>query len=89
MRGNMMNKLFYKDVLVIFDEDRDDRILRLIEKLSIFDRNDIIWTQEHEGLLTICWSNIERLNYYDTIRNKESVCIEGDIWMVDHKKENV
>ena len=67
-----------RNTTVIFDEDRDERLLRYIENLPTFFSKDLILAYEHEGSAMFIWSNE---NCFSDLQNIE---VEGDSFSVEN-----
>lgn len=70
----------YKGVLVVWDEDRDTRVLKFIDGLTPEDREQILVVQEHEGSIQFLCDR------YLPYSCEGSVEVDGDNWSVDETK---
>lgn len=69
----------YKGVLVIWDEDRDDRILRFIRKnVSSVERFFLLMAHEHEGGLDLLWSEDCPTSFMRNVNSE----VDGDHWEI-------
>lgn len=66
----------YRDVLIFWDEDYDNRIITLIDSLPEAVRNILVAIREHEGSLQVVWSTkCDDAEYLD-----EGVTVHNDWW---------
>jgi len=73
----------YKGILIQWDEDTDDRIIRVIDELpkNVLDR--ILVIQEHEGSINFVWKNYIPYGYDEMC----SINVpDGDIWSIGESK---
>jgi len=64
----------YKDVLVIWDEDHDKRILRVIDKWNKKQRENVLAIQEHEAGLTVIFKHYKSFDEIDIEHDCFTVC---------------
>lgn len=70
----------YKGVLVVYDEDKDDRIKTFIRRLSKDERENLLIAEEHEGCLHLVW---DRDTYIPShLEEGHEVDVEGDVWAI-------
>lgn len=77
----------YRGIIIQYDEDEDDRILKLVDTLPNVDLNDLIMIGEHEGFVTALWKRESSVPY--SLRNKAMVDVYidreyGDSWGVEN-----
>lgn len=68
----------YKDVVIIWDEDHDERIKTFIDDLQENDRDNLVMCNESEGDLTLWWFN----EIPQSFQSKDGVTVEGDYWNI-------
>lgn len=68
----------YRNVLVQWDEDHDERVLQFIDELPDEIRNNLAVVQEHEGGLSLLW-NVDIPRAYAT---DGETCVDGDTWHI-------
>jgi hypothetical protein len=69
----------YDGVVVLWDEDRDRRVLAFIRKLREPIRRRLIAVQEHEGSLTLFWRGPVPKRY---VEDAPEVYVLGDYWTI-------
>ena len=78
-----MNKPYgseiYKDVEIIWDEDRDQRIKFFIDQLPDMERLDLAMCEENEGGITLYW----KTDGPERFKSMDFVHIPGDDWNID------
>ena len=67
----------YKNVLVQWDEDFDDRIIIWLNKQSEHVLNQLIMVHEHEGGLSLLWKPGQPL-----LSEGKEVTVAGDVWQI-------
>jgi hypothetical protein len=84
-----------RNILIQWDEDRDLRILFVIDGLPQFLCDQIVLMQEHEGGLSILWKP-NGLDYYQSwvgstgisssgvMYKPQDVEVCGDAWVLEH-----
>jgi len=70
---------YYKGVLVLWDEDHDQRIISWIESLQLPIRNQLLCCHEHEGTIGLAWRRNKIPAKY---KAGKSVLVEGDCWTI-------
>jgi hypothetical protein len=70
----------YRGVLIQWDEDQDERVVTLIDKLPDFVREQLLVVQEHEGILGLIWKGRVPAGYDE----RHSIEVEDDQWSI-HK----
>lgn len=69
----------YRNILVQWDEDGDDRVLWFIDHLSERVREQLLIVQEHEGELALRW----KLGWAPSgYRQGDEVDVGGDLWSI-------
>lgn len=70
----------YKNVIVIFDEDKDLRIFDFIDRLPEYARQQILFLRETQANVDIFWKSSGKL-YTKKIQD---IDIGGDTWTITH-----
>lgn len=73
----------YKDVLVQWDEDDDDRILDVIDCMEPSVRKNLLICQEHEGSVAFVWKNEVPEGYTE---EDDIDTPDGDVWCICSSK---
>jgi hypothetical protein len=66
----------YKGIIVVWDEDKDTRVLSLIDSMPLSQLENLILVYETEGTLTTIWAK----GVPDRFK-KGNIVVEGDNWM--------
>lgn len=66
----------YRGVLVQWDEDHDDRVLRLLDELSVKIIEQLLVVQEHEGAVCFIWKGKTPRGYEEGA----DFIVKGDVW---------
>jgi hypothetical protein len=67
----------YRGVIVQWDEDRDDRVLDVLDNMPAKVVDQLLVVQEHEGSISFVWRH-EIPNGYDDTNDIEPG--DGDVW---------
>lgn len=87
--GDFRDSGRFHDFAVIWDEDHDTRIIRLVEHLHT---HGLLWPVvfigERKGMVTVLlWQDvdpaIERSDWYDVVKDLAQNGIESDVWNAD------
>jgi hypothetical protein len=70
---------YYKGVLILWDEDHDQRIVKWIESLPSPIRNQLLCAHEHEGTIGLAWRRNKIPQKY---KEGNSVLVDGDCWTI-------
>jgi len=73
----------YRGVLVQWDEDHDDRVLRVLDDMKAKHLDKLLVVQEHEGCIAFVWRGSIPFYY------REGECIvepTGDVWNITSSK---
>ncbi len=68
---------YYKGVLIIWDEDHDERVIKFIDKLSDNEKSCMIAVHEHKGYVDIMCHPP-----HCAFSNGQTFNIMGDIWTI-------
>lgn len=68
----------YRGILVLWDEDRDTRILSMIDGMEDKDREQLVIAQEHEGTLVLLWKKYIPSKY--GVDGMVTNTQDGDVW---------
>lgn len=68
----------YKGVLIQWDEDQDERILKFIDLIPDAIRSRLLVAQEHEASVALLWKDSVPADY----REGAEWQVDGDIWHV-------
>lgn len=71
----------YRDVIIVWDRDQDDRVLQFIDELTLFELKGVIAVQEYKGTLNILWDNSQNFHYVSK-KYQEYTPPSGDMWYV-------
>lgn len=80
-RAGMRGFSIYKDVLICWDEDRDTRVVNVIDQILENDCNfedNLIAISETEGTVTFLWKDYEPAGY----ENGEDIKVLADCWSI-------
>jgi hypothetical protein len=70
----------YKGVIIVWDRDRDERILDFIDALPEDVREELAIASESKGALALVWKN------YIILKQGKSVEVKGDSWIIWQSK---
>lgn len=70
----------YNGVLVIWDEDFDDRIFDLIDSMQELDREMLLACSERKGMLELIWKRNTLIP--SELAEGLSIDVAGDTWVV-------
>lgn len=68
----------YRSVLIQWDDDEDERVLDFIDQLPEPIREQLVATQEHEGVLGLLWRDRIPVGYHVNA----SIKVADDVWTV-------
>jgi hypothetical protein len=94
---------FYKDVIIVWDEDTDNRIVLFLDSLDETQLDNLICVSEAEGGLTLIWARelenqspypqdveiSDPNNWGDDSWNIENVFLEKDFEMIKDREEKL
>ncbi len=72
--------VMYKGVIVQWDEDHDERVLGVLDKMTGELRGQLLAVQEHEGAIAFIWRDRVPLGYGEN--GSGIVAPDGDWWCV-------
>lgn len=73
----------YRGVLVQWDEDHDERVLRFLDEMKPKDLDKLLVVQEHEGCIAFLWKGAVPAYYREGFGFEEPT---GDWWTVSSSK---
>lgn len=68
----------YRDTLIVWDEDHDERVVTFIDQLPEYVRAQLLVVQEHEGCLALLWRYCVPPGYEE----QQGVDVAGDHWSI-------
>ncbi len=68
----------YRNVLIRWDEDKDERILTFVDEMPHFIRGQLLVVQEHEAVLALIWRDRIPEGY----EIGAEIEVERDIWTI-------
>jgi hypothetical protein len=72
----------YRGVLVQWDEDFDNRVLRFIDGLDEYYKMRLVAVNENEGCLRLLWSEKVPFGYAEG----DGVTVDGDYWSIQQSR---
>lgn len=72
---------YHKGVLILWDEDYDQRLIAWIESLPSWTRTQLLCCHQHKGTIKLAW----RWGTVPvTYAAGKSVIVDGDVWSITH-----
>jgi hypothetical protein len=68
----------YKNVLVQWDEDHDERIFAILDEMDLQLLDRLLVVQEHKGSVAMIWSNSVPAEFAEG----QELFVGGDVWYV-------
>lgn len=72
----------YRGVLVQWDEDHDERVLTVLDKMPAVVVDQLLVIQEHEAVLGLIWDRWIPNKYVEGVE----VEVEGDVWRINSSR---
>lgn len=74
----------YKNIIIVWDEDYDKRVLKFIDKMIPELRKELLLAEEHKGCLFLLWKDIiPKVYKTGTSTDIEDLTWGCDSWCVD------
>src|SRR5262245_7508478 len=69
----------YRGVLIQWDEDHDERVLRVLDEIPIAILGQLLVVQEHKASVSFLWRDVVPQGYEEGVDFQEP---RGDIWII-------